>query len=58
MTFAGKGIRRPQLDIKIELIEVDKKNPRLVPYLETPDEASQFDLVRAVSDNRFVLNQI
>ena len=51
MTFAGKGNRRPQLDIKIELIEVDKKNPRLVPYLENPDDASQFDLITVLYEN-------
>lgn len=51
MTFAGKGNRRPQLDIKIDLIQVDKKNPRLVPYLETPDEATQFDLISVLYEN-------
>lgn len=51
MTFAGKGNRRPQLDIKIDLIEVDKKNPRLVPYLENPDESSQFDLISVLYEN-------
>jgi hypothetical protein len=51
MTFAGKGNRRPQLDIKIDLIEVDKKNPRLVPYLENPDESTQFDLISVLYEN-------
>ena len=51
MTFAGKGNRRPQLDIKIDLIQVDKKNPRLVPYLENPDEATQFDLISVLYEN-------
>jgi hypothetical protein len=51
MSFAGKGSRRPQLDIKIDLIQVDNKNPRLVPYLETPDEASQLDLISVLYEN-------
>ncbi len=51
MTFAGKGNRRPQLDIKIDLIQVDNKNPRLVPYLENPDEATQFDLISVLYEN-------
>jgi len=51
MTFAGKGNRRPQLDIDINFIQVDKMNPRLVPYLENPDEASQFDLISVLYEN-------
>lgn len=51
MTFEGKGNRRPQLDIKIDLIQVDNKNPRLVPYLENPDEATQFDLISVLYEN-------
>jgi hypothetical protein len=51
MTFAGKGNRRPQLDINIDLIQVDKKNPRLVPYLENPDEVSEFDLISILYEN-------
>ncbi|WP_418262078.1 hypothetical protein [Flavobacterium faecale] len=49
--FAGKGNRRPQLDININLIEVDNKNPRLVPYLENPNESSQFDLISVLYEN-------
>ena len=51
MGFAGKGKRRPQLDIGIDLIEVDKFNPRLVPYLENQDEATQFDLISVLYEN-------
>lgn len=51
MTFEGKGNRRPQLDIQIDLIQVDKNNPRLVPYLENPDEATQFDLISILYEN-------
>lgn len=51
MTFAGKGNRRPQLDINIELIDVDKSNPRLVPYLDNPNDASQFDLISVLYEN-------
>jgi hypothetical protein len=49
--FAGKGNRRPQLDININLIEVDSENPRLVPYLEDPDSSSQFDLISILYEN-------
>lgn len=49
--FAGKGNRRPQLDVNINLIEVDNKNPRLVPYLENPNESSQFDLISILYEN-------
>lgn len=51
MTFAGKGNRKPQLDIKINIIEVDNDNPRLVPYLDNPDEASQLDLIKILYEN-------
>lgn len=51
MTFAGKGNRKPLLDININLIEVDSKNPRLVPYLDEPDDASQFDLISVLYEN-------
>jgi hypothetical protein len=49
--FAGKGNRRPQLDINIELIQVDQENPRLVPYLENPNEATQLDLINILYEN-------
>jgi hypothetical protein len=49
--FAGKGNRRPQLDININLIEVDSENPRLVPYLENPKDSSQFDLISILYEN-------
>ncbi len=51
MEFAGKGNRKPQLDISINLIEVDKKNPRLVPYLAEPENASQLDLISVLLEN-------
>lgn len=51
MTFAGKGSRKPQLDINIDLIEVDNQNPRLIPYLENPNEATQFDLISVLYEN-------
>jgi hypothetical protein len=51
MTFAGKGNRKPQLDINIELIQLDQNNPRLVPYLENADESTQLDLVTVLYEN-------
>ena len=49
--FAGKGGRKPQLDISIKLIELDNKNPRLVPYLPDGDKASQIDLLSVLYEN-------
>lgn len=49
--FVGKGGRKPQLDINISLIELDNKNPRLVPYLPNGDKASQIDLLSVLYEN-------
>lgn len=43
--FAGKGNRRPQLDIPIELIDLDPLNPRIVSYTNGKKDLSQFDLI-------------
>ena len=51
MTFAGKGNRKPQLDINIELIQLDQNNPRLVPYLDNPNDSSQLDLITVLYEN-------
>lgn len=51
MNFSGKGNRKPQLDININLIDVDYKNPRLVPYLDNPSESSQTDLIITLYEN-------
>lgn len=42
--FAGKGARKPQLDIPVELIELDPLNPRIVSYTNGNKELSQIDL--------------
>lgn len=42
--FAGKGNRRPQLDIPIDLIELDPLNPRIVSYTNGRKDLSQLDL--------------
>ena len=49
--FAGKGGRKPQLDINIGIVELDNKNPRLVPYLPNGDKASQIDLLSVLYEN-------
>lgn len=49
-SFSGKGNRKPQLDININLIELDGENPRLVPYLEDSDN-TQFDLISILYEN-------
>lgn len=51
MDFAGKGNRRPQLDINVSIIELDNENPRLLPYLSNPKTATQFDLTKILYDN-------
>lgn len=51
MEFAGKGNRKPQIDVKIDLIELDKENPRLVPYITNAKNASQFDLISILYEN-------
>ncbi|HUN04710.1 MAG TPA: hypothetical protein PLS00_17820, partial [Niabella sp.] len=42
--FAGKGRRKPQLDIPVELIDLDPLNPRIVSYTNGNKELSQIDL--------------
>jgi hypothetical protein len=44
-TFAGKGNRKPQLDINVSCISLDNRNPRLIPYLDNPETASEIDLI-------------
>lgn len=51
MYFAGKGNRKPQLDIEIDLLSVDSENPRLVPYLSNPAQATEFDLISVLYNN-------
>lgn len=51
MNFAGKGNRKPQLDINVEIIQVDNYNPRLVPYLDEPVSATQLDLLSVLFEN-------
>lgn len=51
MDFAGKGNRRPQLDVNINFIELDNQNPRLLPYLKDPDSATELDLMKILLEN-------
>ena len=44
-SLAGKGNRKPQLDIDIINIDLDKKNPRLIPYLSEAEQSTQIDLI-------------
>jgi len=50
MDFAGKGKRKPQLDVDVSLINLDKLNPRLVPYLSEKEKATQLDLINIIHD--------
>lgn len=45
MTFSGKGGRKPQLDLNVDIINLDKSNPRLLPYFPDSSKATQFDLL-------------
>jgi hypothetical protein len=47
LKFAGKGNRRPQLDLPLNKISLDNENPRLV---KQKDLTSQFDLLKTLYD--------
>ncbi len=51
MEFAGKGNRKPQLDIDVNIIELDAENPRLVPYINNNNISTQYDLIQILYDN-------
>lgn len=51
LKFAGKGNRKPQLDVDITLVQLDNDNPRLVPYLENRESATQLDLLSVLHDH-------
>lgn len=42
--IAGKGSRKPQLDIPIGMISLDPLNPRIVPYTNGEKDLSELDL--------------
>lgn len=48
--FAGKGNRKPQLDVPIDLIDLDPLNPRIVSYTNGRKDLSQFDLISVLYD--------
>lgn len=50
MDFAGKGKRKPQLDVDVSIINLDNLNPRLVPYLADKETATQLDLIKILHD--------
>jgi hypothetical protein len=49
--FAGKGGKRPQIEIPISRILLDNQNPRLVQYTSGIDDISQFDLIKILQEN-------
>lgn len=51
MEFSGKGGRKPLLDIPSSKISLDRKNPRLIPYLPKTEEASQDDLIKILYEH-------
>lgn len=50
-SFAGKGNRKPQLDVPYKLIHLDVENPRLAPYLIDVASPSPADLLSIIYDN-------
>jgi len=46
-TFAGKGKRRPQLDVPISIISLDIENPRLA---KQRDSVTEFDIIKTLYD--------
>lgn len=53
-SFAGKGRRRPQLDLPLDIIFLDAENPRLA---KQKDLSNQFDLIKTLNDG-FDLEEI
>ena len=51
--FAGKGGKRPQIEISVDKIDLDPQNPRIVPYLVDQDQPniSQYDLIDILYEN-------
>lgn len=49
--IAGKGSRKPQLDIPIGLIDLDPLNPRIVPYTNGEKSLSQIDLTSVLYEH-------
>ena len=49
--FAGKGGKRPQIEIPISRILLDDQNPRLVQYTSGIEDLSQFDLIKILQEN-------
>ena len=48
MSIAGKGSRRPLLDINIKSILLDRDNPRLIPYLPKEKTINQEGLIKVL----------
>lgn len=49
--FAGKGGKRPQIEIPVERILLDDENPRLVQYTDGLKSISQDDLIQILFEN-------
>ena len=49
--FAGKGGKRPQIEIPIERIFLDVQNPRLVQYTDGLKSITQDDLIQILFEN-------
>ncbi|MDR6515852.1 hypothetical protein [Chryseobacterium camelliae] len=49
--FAGKGGKKPQVEIPIENIVLDNENPRLVQYTEGLTNLTELDLVKIMQEN-------
>ena len=49
--IAGKGPRKPQLDISVNIINLDPENPRIVPYTGGSKDLSELDLTSVLYEN-------
>lgn len=49
--IAGKGQRKPQLDISIKIINLDPENPRIIPYTNGKKGLSELDLIHVLYEH-------
>jgi len=50
-SLAGKGNRKPLLDINVDKIFLDSQNPRLIAHLDDPKSATQLDILTVLLDH-------
>ncbi|WP_139171677.1 hypothetical protein [Flavobacterium noncentrifugens] len=50
-TFAGKGGKKPQIEIKVDQILLDNRNPRLIQYVDDVNSITQLELTKILYDS-------